>query len=143
MSPFKLLLHQSSSLFSIPRSKPFYLYPIPPQFPNLPLPPLLHKPTLSLPPNSPFSLSIRLCNPEFRLFRVSKAEAPVSGNGGGYTKASPQVEDLSPDGAVYRKTLALVECSMFAALTGLVYFLSNSLAIEVCRCKLQNGYFSI
>ncbi|XP_042979047.1 uncharacterized protein LOC122309586 isoform X2 [Carya illinoinensis] len=129
MIPFKLLLHQSSSSFSIPPNTPLYLYPPPPQFPNPALPPPLHKPTLSLRPN-PFSLSIRLCNPEFRLFKVSKAEAPVTGNEGGYTKASPQVEDLSPDGAVYRKTLALVECSMFAALTGLVYFLSNSLAIE-------------
>lgn len=31
---------------------------------------------------------------------------------------------------VYKKTLRLVECAMFAAVTGLVYFLSNSLAIE-------------
>ncbi|BBG94403.1 hypothetical protein Prudu_002677 [Prunus dulcis] len=46
------------------------------------------------------------------------------------TEISPELEDLSPDGVVYKKTLALVECSMFAALTGLVYFLSNSLAIE-------------
>ncbi|KFK44559.1 hypothetical protein AALP_AA1G272700 [Arabis alpina] len=34
------------------------------------------------------------------------------------------------DEAVYQKTLRLVECAMFAAVTGLVYFLSNSLAIE-------------
>ncbi|KAE8658879.1 hypothetical protein F3Y22_tig00116967pilonHSYRG00024 [Hibiscus syriacus] len=41
-----------------------------------------------------------------------------------------EFEDLAPNGVVYRKTLRLVECSMFAAVTGLVYFLSNSLAIE-------------
>lgn len=35
------------------------------------------------------------------------------------------------DEVVYQKTLRLVECAMFAAVTGLVYFLSNSLAIEV------------
>jgi hypothetical protein len=34
------------------------------------------------------------------------------------------------DEVVYQKTLRLVECAMFAAVTGLVYFLSNSLAIE-------------
>jgi len=45
---------------------------------------------------------------------------------------SLELHDLSPNGEVYQKTLQLVECSMFAALTGLVYFLSNSLAIEVC-----------
>ncbi|PIA63395.1 hypothetical protein AQUCO_00201022v1 [Aquilegia coerulea] len=39
-------------------------------------------------------------------------------------------EDLATDGTVYNKTLRLVECSMFAAVAGLAYFLSNSLAIE-------------
>lgn len=34
------------------------------------------------------------------------------------------------NGDVYQKTLRLVECSMFAALGGLVYILSSSLAIE-------------
>ncbi|KAL0556515.1 hypothetical protein IC582_005029 [Cucumis melo] len=40
------------------------------------------------------------------------------------------LDDLSENGVVYKKTLAMVECSMFAALNGLVYFLSNSLALE-------------
>ena len=35
------------------------------------------------------------------------------------------------NGDVYQKTLRLVECSMFAALGGLTYILSSSLAIEV------------
>lgn len=39
-------------------------------------------------------------------------------------------EDLAIDGAVYQKTLRLVECSMFAAVSGLAYFLSTSLSIE-------------
>ncbi|KDP29323.1 hypothetical protein JCGZ_18244 [Jatropha curcas] len=41
-----------------------------------------------------------------------------------------EFEDLAQDGVVYQNTLRLVECSMFAAVTGLVYFLSNSLSIE-------------
>lgn len=41
------------------------------------------------------------------------------------------VEDLGEDGDVYRKTLRLVECAMFASVAGLAYLLSNSLAIEV------------
>ncbi|PWA79152.1 hypothetical protein CTI12_AA200600 [Artemisia annua] len=39
-------------------------------------------------------------------------------------------EDLTMNGDVYQKTLRLVECSMFAALGGLTYILSSSLAIE-------------
>ena len=35
------------------------------------------------------------------------------------------------NGEVYQKTLRLVECAMFAALGGLAYILSSSLAIEV------------
>ncbi|CAO2828443.1 unnamed protein product [Amaranthus hypochondriacus] len=40
------------------------------------------------------------------------------------------LQDLAPDSPVYQKTLRLVECSMFAAVAGLTYLLSNSLAIE-------------
>lgn len=39
-------------------------------------------------------------------------------------------DDLAIEGAVYKRTLRLVECSMFAAVAGLAYFLSNSLAVE-------------
>lgn len=35
-------------------------------------------------------------------------------------------------GDALEKTRQLVECAMFAAVAGLAYFLSNSLAIEVC-----------
>ncbi|KAK9107154.1 hypothetical protein Syun_023165 [Stephania yunnanensis] len=41
-----------------------------------------------------------------------------------------QARSALEDGVVYRETLRLVECSMFAAVSGLLYFLSNSLAIE-------------
>lgn len=39
-------------------------------------------------------------------------------------------EYLAGDGVVYKKTLRLVEGAMFAAVSGLAYLLSNSLAIE-------------
>ncbi|KAJ8548087.1 hypothetical protein K7X08_021323 [Anisodus acutangulus] len=41
-----------------------------------------------------------------------------------------EYEYLAPDGVVYLKTLRLVESAMFAAISGLAYLLSNSLAIE-------------
>lgn len=46
-----------------------------------------------------------------------------------------EIEDfedyLAEDGEVYQKTLRLVECAMFAAVSALAFLLSNSLAIEV------------
>ncbi len=44
---------------------------------------------------------------------------------------SEEYEYLAPDGVVYKRTLRLVEGAMFAAVSGLAYLLSNSLAIEV------------
>ncbi|CAI9096350.1 OLC1v1032468C2 [Oldenlandia corymbosa var. corymbosa] len=41
-----------------------------------------------------------------------------------------ELEYLAPDGEVYQRTLRLVECAMFSAVSGLTYLLSNSLAIE-------------
>lgn len=41
-----------------------------------------------------------------------------------------ELEYLSPDGEVYQKTLRLVECAMFAAMSGLSYLLSSSLGLE-------------
>ncbi|XP_031478934.1 uncharacterized protein LOC116249802 [Nymphaea colorata] len=61
--------------------------------------------------------------------KAAQSESTVSldeNSGGGETD---NVE-ISLDGDVYRSTLRLVECAMFAAVTGLVYYLSNSLAIE-------------
>ncbi|KAL6538865.1 hypothetical protein OROMI_025191 [Orobanche minor] len=39
-------------------------------------------------------------------------------------------EYLAEDGEIYQKTLRLVECAMFAAVSALAFLLSNSLAIE-------------
>ncbi|CAK9149292.1 unnamed protein product [Ilex paraguariensis] len=63
---------------------------------------------------------------------VSRTEAPIWSNEGEEKPADVLMgfEDLAPEGEVYQKTLRLVECSMFAAVSGLAYFLSNSLAIE-------------
>lgn len=112
--------HHHLPSFSISQTTLLHLSLPPPHFPSPTTP---HKPTLSLNPNPR----------TFNVFRVSKTKAPIASNEGEYFPkvALPEFEDLSPNGIVYRKTLALVECSMFAALTGLVYFLSNSLAIEV------------
>ncbi|KAG9448682.1 hypothetical protein H6P81_008647 [Aristolochia fimbriata] len=57
--------------------------------------------------------------------RVSSASDCYTDPDGG-----TQISDLAPDGDMYQKTLRLVESAMFAAVTGLTYFLSNSLAIE-------------
>ncbi|GMP83071.1 hypothetical protein CsSME_00037128 [Camellia sinensis var. sinensis] len=48
-------------------------------------------------------------------------DRPVWSNGEEEKKSSDDdelEEDLSPEGAVYQKTLRLVECSMFAAVAG-------------------------
>ncbi|KAL7001310.1 hypothetical protein U1Q18_002460, partial [Sarracenia purpurea var. burkii] len=68
----------------------------------------------------------------FRHSRVSKVERQVWSNGEEENSddSTELEEDLAPEGDVYQKTLRLVECSMFAAVAGLAYFLSNSLAIE-------------
>ncbi|RDX80430.1 hypothetical protein CR513_39019 [Mucuna pruriens] len=92
----------------------------------------LHSLSLPFPSNSPLSLKPPP-SLSSNLLRVSRVGVPVcrtehheeENNG-----VSLELHVLSPNGAVYQKTLQLVECSMFAALTGLVYFLSNSLAIE-------------
>ncbi|KAF3430979.1 hypothetical protein FNV43_RR25709 [Rhamnella rubrinervis] len=90
-----------------------------------------HRPRISLKHNPLcFSPSRILPSNSFKPLKVSELEPSVCPNEEEDLEPSLQVEDLSPDGPVYQKTLALVECSMFAALTGLVYFLSNSLAIE-------------
>uniref|UniRef100_A0A803QQK7 Transmembrane protein n=1 Tax=Cannabis sativa TaxID=3483 RepID=A0A803QQK7_CANSA len=109
---------------------------------NIPLPSFIysvsHRPSrCHFKPNrhcfshSPSPIPIpRSSNLTFNPPRVLKIEPLFFQNDDDKDKPSPQVDDLSSRGVVYQKTLALVECSMFAALTGLVYFLSNSLAIE-------------
>ncbi|GMJ08156.1 hypothetical protein like AT1G26180 [Hibiscus trionum] len=92
-------------------------------------------PSFHLCPKLPFQSSPLSFSKTARCFKfssVSKVQPSVyfDEEGGPSDGSITEFEDLAPDGVVYRKTLRLVECSMFAAVTGLVYFLSNSLAIE-------------
>ncbi|XP_077237722.1 uncharacterized protein LOC143879291 isoform X8 [Tasmannia lanceolata] len=101
------------------------LHPSYPQISSLPVSTLPHHHAFS----STFPPSIPPRKPCLRNPRISDSETPVSDK---YpeTLVSTGFEDLATDGAVYQNTLRLVECSMFAAVAGLAYFLSNSLAIE-------------
>ncbi|KAJ0094774.1 hypothetical protein Patl1_16572 [Pistacia atlantica] len=79
--------------------------------------------------------SLSLFKPSFKLYCISQAKTSFLNNeeekqGISVSNTLSEFDDLAPDGVVYQKTLRLVECSMFAAVTGLVYFLSNSLSIE-------------
>ncbi|CAI0552707.1 unnamed protein product, partial [Linum tenue] len=80
--------------------------------------------------------SLSLSKPTFRFSRIPRINASVvDGKGAerqeeGFSNHGTEMDYLAPDGDVYLNTLRLVECSMFAAVTGLVYFLSNSLSIE-------------
>ncbi|XP_058773298.1 uncharacterized protein LOC131647427 [Vicia villosa] len=113
MIPLKTHQHHSS-FFSISKPNLLHTFSLQPHF-------------LSPPPSPPQKLPLKLkpqpSSLSFPIQRVSNIELPLFSN-------DEQIQDLSPKGEVYQKTLQLVECSMFAALTGLVYFLSNSLAIE-------------
>ncbi|KAM7271055.1 hypothetical protein ACFE04_030269 [Oxalis oulophora] len=73
----------------------------------------------------PLSTTKRLITSKASNFSYQHADKEEESN----THVS-EFEDLAPNGVVYQNTLKLVECSMFAAVTGLVYFLSNSLNIE-------------
>ncbi|XP_077237716.1 uncharacterized protein LOC143879291 isoform X3 [Tasmannia lanceolata] len=107
------------------------LHPSYPQISSLPVSTLPHHHAFS----STFPPSIPPRKPCLRNPRISDSETPVSDK---YpeTLVSTGFEDLATDGAVYQNTLRLVECSMFAAVAGLAYFLSNSLAIEVATAML-------
>lgn len=107
------------------------------QIPQTTLPRRPEFPLKFNPSSSSRLLSSSLSKPSFRLSSIPNAEASIVKNK--KEKADIDVfnslsefDDLAPDGDVYLNTLRLVECSMFAAVTGLVYFLSNSLSIEVC-----------
>lgn len=83
----------------------------------------LQRPRISL-----VTTSNRRC---FALSSFSSSRASISSNQENGKKEEAYVSAEERDEVVYQKTLRLVECAMFAAVTGLVYFLSNSLAIEV------------
>lgn len=130
-SMFSLKIHQLPLSFfysQVTPPRPFISYPL---LPAPLLSPLSLVTRIFLKPNHFLRSNIPRCKPTFRSSSVSGFDATVGSNGGKNFDFSPQLDDLSQDGVVYQKTLALVECSMFAALSGLVYFLSNSLAIEV------------
>uniref|UniRef100_A0A1J3EKR7 DUF2232 domain-containing protein n=1 Tax=Noccaea caerulescens TaxID=107243 RepID=A0A1J3EKR7_NOCCA len=82
----------------------------------------LQRPGISL-----VTTSNRSC---FALSSFSSGRASISSNQENGKKEEAYVSAEERDEVVYQKTLRLVECAMFAAVTGLVYFLSNSLAIE-------------
>ncbi|XP_052200313.1 uncharacterized protein LOC127806823 isoform X3 [Diospyros lotus] len=119
-----LLKIQKPSSFSIGRSTP-------PHRPSL-SPPHLHLPTLLAEPQ-PWLLSASPTLPSIFRPRVSSdvEAARVWGDREDDEEERRCEEDLAPSSAVYQNTLRLVECSMFAAVSGLAYFLSNSLAIEL------------
>ncbi|KAH9772091.1 Membrane protein [Citrus sinensis] len=105
------------------------------QIPQTTLPRRPEFPLKFNPSSSSRLLSSSLSKPSFKLSSIPNAEASIVNNK--KEKAAIDVcnslsefDDLAPDGDVYLNTLRLVECSMFAAVTGLVYFLSNSLSIE-------------
>ncbi|XP_010681342.1 uncharacterized protein LOC104896309 isoform X2 [Beta vulgaris subsp. vulgaris] len=81
-----------------------------------------------------FSSSISSSSFKLESFKVSNVVPSFWGNEEEEESlddtASGFLDDLAPDSLVYQKTLRLVECSMFAAVSGLTYLLSNSLAIE-------------
>ncbi|CAA7036327.1 unnamed protein product [Microthlaspi erraticum] len=91
-------------------------------------------------PSSPLSISLQ--RPRISLVTTSNrssfalssfsssSRASISSNQENGKKEEAYVSAEERDEVVYQKTLRLVECAMFAAVTGLVYFLSNSLAIE-------------
>ncbi|KAL8248612.1 hypothetical protein R6Q59_005480 [Mikania micrantha] len=69
-------------------------------------------------------------NSKLERIRVSETGAPLWTWKDDEEEDTRSSEDLTVNGDVYQKTLRLVECSMFAALGGLTYILSSSLAIE-------------
>ncbi|KAK6936541.1 hypothetical protein RJ641_033571, partial [Dillenia turbinata] len=77
-----------------------------------------------------FPLSNPNLSPLGALSPVGKTESISSDDN------SPQMDYLVEDIVFYKNTERLVECSMFASVAGLAYFLSNSLAIEVATALL-------
>ncbi|KAK7275101.1 hypothetical protein RIF29_16208 [Crotalaria pallida] len=121
MIPLRTYLH-SSFFPSISKPTTFSLHP---HFLSLHFSPSLKSPLKLKPPFS--SILVKASNFGVAVFSNENEEEEEEEEDKGVSK---ELHDLSPNGPVYQKTLQLVECSMFAALTGLVYFLSNSLAIE-------------
>ncbi|XP_065851766.1 uncharacterized protein [Euphorbia lathyris] len=92
--------------------------------------------TTSNPFSSPTSLPLSPFRHAFTISTLSKTEASFSDNKEHQLQHDDDAENttefeyLAQDGVVFQNTLRLVECAMLAAVTGLIYFLSNSLSIE-------------
>lgn len=83
-----------------------------------------------------FELSLSIATPLYSFTKYAKttevkAAIPFSIEKNEEEETEDFGEYLAEDGEVYQKTLRLVECAMFAAVSGLAFILSNSLAIEV------------
>nr|XP_010929088.1 uncharacterized protein LOC105050672 [Elaeis guineensis] len=76
---------------------------------------------------SPFQISFPGFQPRVSISGAEKHAQKEEEDRGGI---SVEYEDLGAEGEIFAKTLRLVECAMFASISGLAYFLSNSLAIE-------------
>ncbi|XP_016473170.1 uncharacterized protein LOC107795101 isoform X1 [Nicotiana tabacum] len=84
-------------------------------------------------PHKPKFLPLTLHYDKFKLKNVRASAVKIqslSDKEEENLKNSEEYEYLAADGVVYKKTLRLVEGAMFAAVSGLAYLLSNSLAIE-------------
>ncbi|XP_063938913.1 uncharacterized protein LOC108197759 isoform X2 [Daucus carota subsp. sativus] len=91
------------------------------------LPSLSPPHSLSFPQRPNLSLSKPKFKPNnFRVSSLGEASSHYTNN----LKKIYSDNEVKVDGETYDKTLRLVECSMFAALGGLAYVLSSSLAIE-------------
>lgn len=77
---------------------------------------------------SQFAIPVLRFRPRISVGDAEECAHRELGDGGGILLGS---EDLGDESEVFKKTLRLVECAMFASVAGLAYFLSNSLAIEV------------
>ncbi|CAL9042557.1 unnamed protein product [Musa banksii] len=76
---------------------------------------------------SQFAIPVLRFRPRISVGDAEECAHRELGDGGGILLGS---EDLGDESKVFKKTLRLVECAMFASVAGLAYFLSNSLAIE-------------
>ncbi|XP_021718273.1 uncharacterized protein LOC110686005 [Chenopodium quinoa] len=128
MNKILKLHHYHSPLYSPP---PFLLHSHSPSFNPKPINFFRHYNAFS----ASFSLSSSSFKPQ-AAFKVEDIVPSFWGNEQEQQESlndeddSGCLEDLASDSPVYQKTLRLVECAMFAAVAGLTYFLSNSLAIE-------------
>nr|GMD28554.1 uncharacterized protein LOC109146756 [Ipomoea batatas] len=85
----------------------------------------------SLSSASPISLSCDFADSRNGHIRASTTQTPTwSSKEEESSEDSERYEYLAKDGEVFQNTLRLVETAMFAAVSGLAYLLSNSLAIE-------------